>query len=239
MRLIILCLGMIFPTLLVAQSLPEPNQMYVVTNCFLNEGYSLNDAVNEGRESEFDGPLNIVFRQPIATPNAGEDQFVRIVAWENLQAWVNAEAARTDINVSVSYGCKDAQRRFFTSRQLGENTLELEGDATLTTITACTLKDGVSYSDAYLWLEERAAAREANGDTRASSMVLGVLGRTENSAGLGKLMGVRTVGSSSSDLAEALDSIWAVDGSAPDYAMTPAESCQNTVLYKSFFISSN
>ena len=115
----------------------------------------------------------------------------------------------------------------------------MEDDATLTTITAFTLKDGVNYSDAYLWLEERAAAREANRDTRASSMVLGVLGRTENSAGLGRLMGVRTVGSSSSDLAEALDSIWAVDGSAPDYAMTPAESCQNTVLYKSFFISSN
>ena len=87
-----LCLGVIFPTLLVAQSLPEPNQMYVVTNCFLNEGYSLND--DEGRESEFDGPLNIVFRQPIATPNAGEDQFVRIVAWENLQAWVEKQQER-------------------------------------------------------------------------------------------------------------------------------------------------
>ena len=103
-----------------AQNFPAPNSMYVATNCFLHEGYTLRDAVEEARSNPFEGPLNIAFRQPIATPQAGENEFMRIVAWENLAAWVDADAASTDINIADTYSCNESRRRFFTSRELGE-----------------------------------------------------------------------------------------------------------------------
>ena len=228
------------PMFAFAQNLPAPNSMYVATNCFLHEGYTLTDAVEEGRNNPFEGPLNIAFRQPIATPQAGEDEFMRIVAWENLAAWVDAGAASTDINTPDSYSCNESRRRFFTSRELGENSgLSSDDGSTLLTVTACTLKHGVSHSDAYDWLNARTLEREARGDSRVSSMVLGVLGRTENGGELGRLFGVRSAGRSASEMAMAMDRIWSEDGQAPDYAMTPAESCQNPVLYRTFFVSSN
>lgn len=231
---------MIFlPSIAFAQNLPEPENMYVVTNCFLNDGYTLRDAVGEGNNG-FEGPINVAFRQPIATPNAAENQFSRVVVWENMEAWVDADAASTDINVSDSYFCEDSQRRFFTSRELGENTRSsADGDSTLVTITACTLKDGIDYSDAYNWINARTLAREAAGDTRVSSMVLGVLGRSAGGNGLGRTMGVRAIGRSAAEMARAMDRLWANDGQSPDYAMTPAESCQNPVLYRSYFVGSN
>jgi len=226
----------LLPSIAFAQNLPEPENMYVVTNCFLNDGYTLRDAVEEGNNG-FEGPINVAFRQPIATPNAAENQFMRIVVWENMEAWVDADAASTDINVSDSYFCKDSQRRFFTSRQLGENSRSsADGDSTLVTITACTLKDGVNYSEAYDWINTRTLAREAAGDTRVSSMVLGVLGRSADSNGLGKVIGVRAIGRSAAEMARAMDRLWANDGQPPNYAMTPAESCQDPVLYRSYFV---
>jgi|TARA_B110000914_G_scaffold219427_1_gene228081 hypothetical protein len=227
------------PSIAFAQNLPEPENMYVVTNCFLNDGYTLRDAVEEGNNG-FEGPINVAFRQPIATRNAAENQFSRIVVWENMEAWVDADAASTDINVSDSYFCEDSQRRFFTSRELGENSRSsADGDSTLVTITACTLKDGIHYSDAYDWINTRTLAREAAGDTRVSSMVLGVLGRSAGGNGLGRIMGVRAIGRSAAEMARAMDRLWANDGQSPDYAMTPAESCQNPVLYRSYFVGSN
>ena len=229
----------LLPSIAFAQNLPEPENMYVVTNCFLNDGYTLRDAVEEGNNG-FEGPINVAFRQPIATPNAAENQFLRIVVWENMEAWVDADAASTDINVSTSYFCEDSQRRFFTSRQLGENSRSsADGDSTLVTITACTLKEGVYYSEAYDWINTRTLAREAAGDTRVSSMVLGVLGRTADGNGLGRLMGVRAIRRSAAEMARAMDRLWADDGQSPDYAMTPAESCQDPVLYRSYFVGSN
>ena len=229
----------LFPPIMLAQNLPEPENMYVVTNCFLNDGYNLRDAVEEGNNG-FEGPINVAFRQPIATPEAAENQFMRIVLWENMQAWVAADAASTDINISDSYSCEESRRRFFTSRQLGGNNgSSADEESTLVTITACTLKHGVTYSEAYDWLNSRTLAREATGDSSASSMVLGVLGRPANGGDLGRLMGVRTIGQSESEMARALDRIWASDGQSPDYAMTPAESCQNPVLYRSYFVGSN
>jgi hypothetical protein len=230
----------LLPSIALSQNLPEPENMYVVTNCFLNDGYTLSDAVEEGNNG-FEGPINVAFRQPIATPSAAENQFMRVVVWENMEAWVDADAASTDINVSDSYFCEDSQRRFFTSRQLGENSRSsADGDSTLVTITACTLKDGVDYSEAYDWINTRTLSREAAGDTRVSSMVLGVLGRSANgNNGLGRLMGVRAIGQSAAEMARAMDRLWAGDGQSPDYAMTPAESCQDPVLYRSYFVGSN
>ena len=226
----------LLPSIAFAQNLPEPENMYVATNCFLNDGYTLRDAVEEGNNG-FEGPINVAFRQPIATPDAAENQFMRIVVWENMEAWVDADAASTDINVSDSYFCEDSQRRFFTSRQLGENSRSsADGDSTLVTITACTLKDGVNYSEAYDWINTRTLAREAAGDTRVSSMVLGVLGRSADSNGLGKVIGVRAIGRSAAEMARAMDRLWANDGQSPNYAMTPAESCQDPVLYRSYFV---
>ena len=109
----------------------------------------------------------------------------------------------------------------------------------MVTITACTLKDGVNYSEAYDWINTRTLAREDAGDTRVSSMVLGVLGRTADGNGLGRLMGVRAIGRSAAEMARAMDRLWANDGHSPDYAMTPAESCQDPVLYRSYFVGSN
>lgn len=102
----------LLPSIAFGQNLPEPENMYVLTNCFLNDGYTLRDAVEEGNNG-FEGPINVAFRQPIATPNAAENQFMRVVVWDNMEAWVDADAASTDINVSVSYFCEDSQRRFF------------------------------------------------------------------------------------------------------------------------------
>ena len=224
------------PAITFAQNLPKPDNMYVTTSCFLNDGYTLSDAVEEGSNG-FSGPINVAFRQPIATPNSAENQFTRIVVWENMEAWVDADAASTGINVPDSYFCEDAQRRFFTSRALGKNSRSnTDGDSTLVTITACTLKDGVDYSEAYDWINTRTLDREATGDTRVSSMVLGVLGRSTGGSGLGRLMGVRAVGQSEVEMARAMDRLWANDGQSPDYAMTPAESCQNPVLYRSYFV---
>jgi hypothetical protein len=229
----------LFPSVMFAQNFPEPENMYVVTDCFLNDGYTLRDAVEEGNNG-FEGPINVAFRQPIATPEATENQFLRIVLWENLEAWVAADAASTDINISDSYSCQESRRRFFTSRQLGGNGgSSANGESTLVTITACTLKDGVAYSEAYDWLNTRTLAREAAGDSSASSMVLGVLGRLPNGGDLGRVMGLRIVGQSASEMARAIDSRWASDGRSPDYAMTPAESCQNPVLYRSYFVGTN
>ena len=229
----------LFPSIMFAQNLPEPENMYVVTNCFLNDGYNLRDAVEEGNNG-FEGPINVAFRQPIATPEAAENQFMRIVLWENLEAWVAADAASTDTNISESYSCEDSRRRFFTSRQLGGNSgPSSDRESTLVTITACTLKHGVAYSEAHDWLNTRAIAREATGDNSVSSMVIGVLGSSANGGDLGRLIGVRTVGQSASEMARAIDRTWAADGQAPDYAMTPAESCRNPVLYRSYFVGSN
>ena len=109
----------------------------------------------------------------------------------------------------------------------------------MATITACTLKDGIHYSDAYDWINTRTLAREAAGDTRVSSMVLGVLGRSAGGNGLGRIMGVRAIGRTAAEMARAMDRLWANDGQSPDYAMTPAESRQNPVLYRSYFVGSN
>jgi len=229
----------LFPSVMFAQNLPEPENMYVVTTCFLNDGYTLRNAVEEGTNG-FEGPINIAFRQPIATPDAAENQFTRIVVWENMEAWVAADAASTDINITDSYSCQESRRQFFTSRQLGGNNgPSADGDSTLVTITACTLKHGVTYSEAYDWLNNRTIAREAEGDSSVSSMVLGVLGRSTNGGDLGRLMGVRRIGQSASEMAKAIDRIWASDGQSPDYAMTPAESCRNPILYRSYFVGSN
>lgn len=236
MRNLFAALLFTLPAVTVAQNLPKPNNMYVTTSCFLNDGYTLSDAVEEGNNG-FSGPISVAFRQPIATPNSSENQFTRIVVWENMEAWVDAGAASTGINVPNSYFCEGAQRRFFTSRVLGENRRpNTDGDPTLVTITACTLKDGVDYSEAYDWLNTRTLEREATGDTRVSSMVLGVLGRSTGDSGLGRLMAVRAVGRSEVEMARAMDRLWANDGQSPDYAMTPAESCQNPVLYRSYFV---
>ena len=89
------------PAITFAQNLPKPDNMYVTTSCFLNDGYTLSDAVEEGNNG-FSGPVNVAFRQPIATPNSAENQFTRIVVWENMEAWVDADAASTGINVPDS-----------------------------------------------------------------------------------------------------------------------------------------
>ena len=49
-------------------------------------------------------------------------------------------------------------------------------------------------------------------------------------------MGVRAIGRSAAEMARAMDRLWANDGQSPDYAMTPAESCQDPGLYRSYFV---
>ena len=68
----------LLPSIAFAQNLPEPKNMYVVTNCFLNDDYTLRDAVEEGNNG-FEGPINVAFRQPIATPNVRETNLSNVV----------------------------------------------------------------------------------------------------------------------------------------------------------------
>lgn len=220
----------LFPIIAFSQDAQEPDSMYVVTECFLNDGYSLQDAITEAGNNDYDGPESVWFRQPVAVPDTPENQFRRIVNWENMAAWTAANAA--DGTSNESYTCANANRSFITSRQAGNNTATFNsGDATLIAVTTCFLKKGVSISSFFDFIDQNQKAREATGDTTVASVSHMVMGGNPE---LNTAVGVRRIGKTAEDLAESLDLRWSADLRVPVYADTPAESCQNPMLYKTY-----
>ena len=92
---------------LIAQELPSPDSLYVSTQCSIREGNSFQDVVEEGRQGSTSGPNRVFFRQPIAGSNVAENQFTRIVVWDNMEHW----ASNVVIASSDTYNCDNNNRR--------------------------------------------------------------------------------------------------------------------------------
>ena len=129
-----------------AQETPAPDSLYVSTQCFIKEGSSFEDVVDEGRGADISGPNVIFFRQPIAGSNAAENQFIRIVVWDNMEHW----ASNVVTAPSETYNCDNNNRRFWTNRNLGNNRSAYNGtDVSLVTTRRCTVQRGYNISDVY------------------------------------------------------------------------------------------
>ena len=119
---------LVIPVMVVAQELPAPNSIYVSTQCYMNDGYSMEDVVKQFRESNIAGPQRVFVRQPISSLSAAENQFIRIVVWEDMEAWA------TNVSLgapSDTYSCNNAQRRFYTNRRVGTNDSAYEDGVSL------------------------------------------------------------------------------------------------------------
>ena len=49
----------------------------------------MTDVVEEFRATDVNGPLRVFVRQPIASQDWAENEFIRIVVWENMEAWAD------------------------------------------------------------------------------------------------------------------------------------------------------
>ena len=85
---------------LTAQELPIPDSLYVSTQCFIREGNSFQDVVEEGREADISGPNVIFFRQPIAGSDVAENQFIRVVVWDNMEHWASNVVVKSSDTVT-------------------------------------------------------------------------------------------------------------------------------------------
>ena len=102
-----------------AQELPPPDSLYVATQCYLNDGVTFDDAVEEGRARQIQsgGPNMVFYRQPIAGDNAEMNQLTRVVSWDDMEHW--ASSVTTVEYETIT--CNDRNRRFLTNRNIGEN----------------------------------------------------------------------------------------------------------------------
>ena len=219
---------------LTAQELPTPDSLYVSTQCFIREGSSFQDVVEEGREADVSGPNVIFFRQPIAGAEAAENQFIRIVVWDNMEHW----ASNVVVTPSDTYDCDNNNRRFWTNRNLGSNRDAYNGtDVSLVTTRRCSVQRGYNISDVYKSLNDTQLAREANGHTsvmHVSHLLLGPSSDTEMRTSII----IRTIGESEVGLARDLDSSFQTDLGIGTPANAPAEFCNDPSLSRSYMVYS-
>jgi hypothetical protein len=219
---------------LTAQELPIPDSLYVSTQCFIREGNSFQDVVEEGREADISGPNVIFFRQPIAGSDAAENQFIRVVVWDNMEHW----ASSVVVTSSDTYDCDNNNRRFWTNRNLGSNRGAYNGtDVSLVTTRRCSVQRGYKISDVYRSLNDTQLAREANGHTsvmHVSHLLLGPSSDTEMRTSII----IRTIGESEIGLARDLDSSFQTDLGIGTPANAPAEFCNDPSLSRSYMIYS-
>ena len=219
---------------LIAQELPSPDSLYVSTQCSIREGNSFQDVVEEGRQGSTSGPNRVFFRQPIAGSNVAENQFTRIVVWDNMEHW----ASNVVIASSDTYNCDNNNRRFWTNRNLGSNRNAYNGtDVSLVTTRRCTIQKGYNISDVYTSLNNTQLESEANGRTsvmHVSHLLLGPSSDSEMRTTIIK----RTIGESEIGLARDLDSSFQTNLGIGTPANVPAEFCTDAGLSRSYIIYS-
>ena len=224
---------LVIPVMVVAQELPAPNSIYVSTQCYINDGYSMQDVVEQFRESNMAGPRRVFVRQPISSLNATENQFIRIVVWEDMEAWAT--------NVSIgspteTHSCNNAQRRFYTNRRVGANDSAYEDGVSLVTTMRCELKKGTTISDTYSNLNKIQLAKEGAGDTTILQFSHLLLGPNPDGELRSSII-IRRVGDTEAGLARSLDMTWENNVSIGTPVNAPAESCGNPTLWRSYLVS--
>ena len=220
----------------VAQELPPPDSLYVVTQCYLNEGVSFQDAVAEVRSRQLPdgGPNRIFFRQPIAGNDAASNQLIRVVRWNDMEHWASAV---TDASYETM-SCDDPNRRFLTNRSVGENRAAYAGSSdrsSLVATRACTIESGHTISDVYQFLSGIQAAREARGDTSVMHLSHLFLGPSEGTEMRSRIV-IRLIGESAVGLARTLDSTMEGNVSIGTPINAPARHCQDPTLTRSYIV---
>ena len=76
-----------FPFNAYAQDMPAPSSLYVAAQCFVNDGATFAEVVEEARSADISGPNSVFFRQPVAGNGATPNQFTRVVVWDNMEHW--------------------------------------------------------------------------------------------------------------------------------------------------------
>lgn len=220
-------------TYIYSQEISSPSSVYVATRCTIEDGYSMTDVVAELRANDIDGPLRAFVRQPISSLDMAENEFMRIVVWENMEDWT--ENASTASNTET-HRCANAQRRFFTNRRVGTNSTAYEDGVSLVTTMRCDLRKGTNISDVYNNLNRNQLSREQNGDTsilQFSHLLLGPSPEVD----LRSSIVIRRVGATELSLARSLDMLWEGDLSIGTPANAPAIQCRNPTLWRSYQVS--
>ncbi|MEC9223037.1 MAG: hypothetical protein VYE56_04010 [Pseudomonadota bacterium] len=214
-----------------AQDVPPPNSLYVATQCFVNDGATFAEVVEEARSADISGPNSVFFRQPVAGNDAAPNQFTRVVVWDNMEHW----ATNVLIVPTESYTCDNANRSFWTNRVLGTNQNAYDGtDVSLVTTRLCFIERGHTIADVYKSLNDGALAREAMGDTTMSMVSHLFLGPST-----GTDMRTRIIGDSEAGLARSLDMLNEGDVGIGTPVNVPAEHCQDATLTRSYIIRRN
>ena len=224
---------LVIPVMAVAQELPAPNSIYVSTQCYMNDGYSMQDVVEQFRESNMAGSQRVFVRQPISSLNATENQFIRIVVWEDMEAWATGVSIGSPIE---THSCNNAQRRFYTNRRVGTNDSAYEDGVSLVTTMRCELTKGTTISDTYSNLNKNQLAKEEAGDTTILQFSHLLLGPNPDGELRSSII-IRRVGDTEAGLARSLDMTWENNLSIGTPVNAPAESCGNPTLWRSYLVS--
>lgn len=214
------------------QEMSAPDSVYVSTRCTIEDGYSMTDVVEEFRATDANGPLRVFVRQPIASQDWAENEFIRIVVWESMEAWADG----VSIVRNETHRCSNAQRRFYTNRRVGTNSTAYEDGVSLVTTMRCDLKKGVSISDVYNTLNRNQLSREQDGDTSVLQFSHLLLGPSPNIDMRSSIV-IRRVGSTEVGLAQSLDMMWEDNLSVGTPPNAPASHCQNPSLWRSYLVS--
>ncbi len=218
-----------------AQDVPAPNSLYVATQCFVNDGATFSEVVEEGRSANISGPNRVFFRQPVAGNSAAPNQFRRVVVWDNMEHW----ATNVFIVPAESYTCDNANRSFWTNRVLGTNQNAYDGtDVSLVTTRLCFIERGHTIADVYETLNDGALAREAMGDTTMSMVSHLFLGPSTGTDMQTRII-IRRIGDSEAGLARSLDLLNEGDVGIGTPVNVPAEHCQDAALTRSYIILRN
>ena len=215
-----------------AQDVPAPNSLYVATQCFVNDGATFAEVVEEARSADISGPNAVFFRQPLAGNGAAPNQFTRVVVWDNMEHW----ATNVLIAPTESYTCDNANRSFWTNRVLGTNRNGYDGtDVSLVTTRLCFIERGHTIADVYETLNDGALAREARGDTTVSMVSHLFLGPSTGTDMRTRII-IRRIGDSEAGLARSLDLFNQVERRRHGHMQLVLRHCQDAALTRSYII---
>ena len=159
--------------------------------------------VEEFRATEAIGPLRVFVHQTIASQDWAEDEFIRIVVWDDMEGWGDGvTTVRNETHRSAN-----AQRRFCTNRRGGTNNTAYEDGVSLVTTMRCDLIKEVSISDVYDTLHRNQLSRERDGDTSILQFSH-LLFEPAPNVDMRSSIVIRRVGSTESGLAQSMDMMW-------------------------------
>ena len=206
------------------------------TQCMLNQGHTLAEALEVARAGNFDGensPNLIFYRWPIAGNNVPANGFIRTVYWDNLAHWARSSGA-TGGAPDDAVSCDNANRTFFVNRNVGQGRPYDGGRAeqSLSAAVSCNIKQGRTIAEVYEGLVGLNAPFQAQGDTTLMQVSHRFLGPRDN-AGLGAAVIIRFIGESAESLAARLDNTPKNTGTPPD---APVENCSDLSLWNSHVV---